>query len=129
MTKRQKKEQAQYQTTAMIHVRKRLAQRYPDIYKEITMKDIRQAPSLRLFPTRGDSRIVTAVLVDEHIIYIVQSVAKNMIHTVLTEAQVKELIEEGGLDIRIEESMLRDGIESKYKTYKRYMEVRGNEQE
>ena len=123
MTKKQKLEEQRYKNSAMIHTKKRLCQRYPKIYRVVSYADLKTAPYLRLFPTRETSRIVTAVLVKGYTIYTIQSLAKNMIHTVLTEAQVQELITEGNLGITLEESALKTGIESKYKTYTRYIDA------
>ena len=128
MTKKQKLEEARYKNSAMVHTKKRLAQRYPKIYRSITHSDLKNAPYIRLFPTRESSRIVTAIMINDNIIYIVKSLSKNMIHTVLTESQVQELIDNGNLDISLERKSLEEAILSQYKTYTRYIDAKSREE-
>ena len=120
MTKRQKIELQKYFTDAHNHVLRRLEERYPD--RKITIKDLKEAPCIKLFPTRGDNNWVTCCLVNDEFVFYVRDRVTHMFNTVLTEAQVRDRIKEWGLDITFTESELRHSIESQYKTLETWRE-------
>ena len=118
MTKRQKIELQKYFTDAHNHVLRRLDERYPN--RKITIKDLKEAPFIKIFPTKGDNNWVTCCLVDDEFVFYVQDRNTKMFHTVLTEEQVKARIEKWGLGITFTNEELRHSIESVYNTLETY---------
>ena len=113
-----------YQNDASVHTRKRLAQRYPTIYRDISLKDLRNAPSIHLCNAQGPCRIIFAVLVVDTIVYVVKSQHLAIVHTVLTEAMVTERLEELGIESTSLDESVREALTARYKSYSKYIEGR-----